>query len=232
MKKKKVFIVCGALFTAIVLSACFYVGIGSNNVENKMWNYLKENNYDESDIKSVDVKHSFMNILLSYNEWAVDVVFEDDPDSVYKYTLKDGRIGESGVSGASNKEDLNHLSETNDFGFSYKIVEGSFVRGGRVGFSVALTNQQSESYVWTGSESNYRANVKLSCMKDGTESFICFPELIPDTDDVAEHEVGAGETQSFDYYFTVPDNVAAGEYSLVCSFGNSTETFNNVFTLE
>ena len=49
-----------------------------------------------------------MNILLSYNEWTIDVVFEDEPTTIYKYTLKDGIIVESGVSGTTDKEDLKH----------------------------------------------------------------------------------------------------------------------------
>ncbi len=122
--------------------------------------------------------------------------------------------------------------KANDFGFSYNITEGSFVRGERVGISVALTNQKNGSYVWTGSESNYRASVRLICKDGDTESFICLPELIPDTDDMTEHEMVAGETRTFDYYFTLPANAASGEYSLECRFGNSAETFDNVFTLE
>ena len=90
--KKKVCIICGVLVAIIILSGCLYVGIQGKNIENRMWDYLKENGYEEAEIKSVDVKHSFMNVLLSYNEWIVDVVFEDEPTSVYKYTMKDGAI--------------------------------------------------------------------------------------------------------------------------------------------
>lgn len=47
-------------------------------------------------------------IVLSYNEWTIEVVYEDEPTSVYKYTLRDGSIVESGVSGTTDKEDLKH----------------------------------------------------------------------------------------------------------------------------
>lgn len=73
-----------------------------------MWDYLEQENYSETDIQSLEVKHSFMNILLSYNEWTIEVVYEDEPTSVYKYTLRDGSIVESGVSGTTDKEDLKH----------------------------------------------------------------------------------------------------------------------------
>ena len=112
---KKIYKICSVLLAAIVLCGIIYVGIGSNRIENKAWDYLKENNYSEADIKSLDVKHSFVNILLSYNEWIIDVVFEDEPDSIYKYTLRDGEIVESGVSGTTDKEALKHMIEKDNF---------------------------------------------------------------------------------------------------------------------
>lgn len=106
--KKKVITGCCILLVLIILGGFLYVGIGRNTLENKMWDYLKQENYTETDIQSIEVKHSFANILLSYNEWTIDVVYEDEPTSIYKYTLKDGNIVESGVSGTTEKEDLKH----------------------------------------------------------------------------------------------------------------------------
>ena len=106
--KKKVITGCCILLVLIILGRFLYVGIGRSNLESKMWDYLKQENYTESDIQSIEVKHSFANILLSYNEWTIEVVYEDEPTSVYKYTLRDGSIVESGVSGTTDKEDLKH----------------------------------------------------------------------------------------------------------------------------
>ena len=107
MKKKLMIGVC--IMLAVVILGCFlYVGIGKANIENKMWGYLKEQNYSETDIKSVEVNHSFANILLSYKEWSIHVVYEDEPTSIYVYTIKNGNIIEAGVSGTTDKEDLKH----------------------------------------------------------------------------------------------------------------------------
>lgn len=106
--KKKVITGCCILLVLIILGGFLYVGIGRNNLENKMWDYLKQENYTEADIQSIEVRHSFANILLSYNEWTIEVVYEDEPTSVYKYTIRDGSIVESGVSGTTEKEDLKH----------------------------------------------------------------------------------------------------------------------------
>ena len=107
MKKKLMTGIC-IFLAVIVLGSFLYVGIGKNAIENKMRDYLKQNNYSGTDIQSIEVKHSFVNILLSYNEWTIDVVYEDEPTSVYSYTLKDGTIVESGVSGTTDKENLKH----------------------------------------------------------------------------------------------------------------------------
>ena len=107
MKKKLLIGVC-VLLVVIILGSFLYVGIGKNNIENKMWNYLKQEDYSETDIQSIEVKHSFANILLSYNEWIISVVYEDEPTSIYKYTVRDGDIVESGVSGTTDKENLKH----------------------------------------------------------------------------------------------------------------------------
>ena len=138
-------------------------------------------------------------------------------------------LGLVGCNTTQNKQ--NDLSETADFGFSYKHIEGTFANGERVGLSVELINQQNEDYVWTGSQSNYRARVKLVCNNGGTEYSIS-PEPIPDTDDMSTHEVKAGQARSFDFYFTIPADAVSGKYSLVCNFEGSTQTFENVFELK
>lgn len=107
MKKKSTIIIVAVLLT-IVLCAVIYVGVGSNSIKDKMWDYLQENNYEEADIQSINVKHSFINIILSYDEWIIDVVYADEPTSVYTYTFRDGNIVEGGVSGTTDKEDLKH----------------------------------------------------------------------------------------------------------------------------
>jgi len=111
MKKKTVIILSIVLILLVALGVGALIKISNNKVEQmegKMWEYLADNGYAESEIKSVEVKHSFLNAILSYNEWTVDVVFMDEPTSVYKYTVENGKIVQSGVSGTTNKEDLKH----------------------------------------------------------------------------------------------------------------------------
>ena len=73
-----------------------------------MWEYLEEKGYMHTEIQSIDVNHSFLNIILSYNEWSIAVVYTDEPTSIYYYHIKNGSIVEDGVSGTTDKEDLKH----------------------------------------------------------------------------------------------------------------------------
>jgi len=82
--------------------------IGSNNIEKKAWNYLESKGYKTEEIQSLGVTHSFLNPILSYDEWTIKVVYVDEPTSVYSYRLVDDEIVEGGVSGTTDKEDLKH----------------------------------------------------------------------------------------------------------------------------
>lgn len=93
---------------ALLITMGGYVIIGSSNVEKKAWDYLKCKGYQEEEIQRLEVTHSFLNVILSYDEWKIKVVYSDEPTSTYSYRIVDGKIVEGGVSGATDKEDLKH----------------------------------------------------------------------------------------------------------------------------
>ncbi|HCR82836.1 MAG TPA: hypothetical protein DIW07_05385 [Lachnospiraceae bacterium] len=107
MKRKGIIIpVC--VITVFIVSIAIYIFAGTKKAENLMWEYLDGKGYTQTEIQSIDVNHSFLNIILSYNEWNIKVIYTDEPTSIYSYHIKDGSIAEGGVSGTTNKEDLKH----------------------------------------------------------------------------------------------------------------------------
>ena len=106
---KKVIAFIGVVVLIMVVGASIYVTVGKNNRETKMWEYLKEKNYTESDIVSVDVGHSFFSKFLGYGEWSISVVYSDEPETIYGYRIKNGEIVLTSVSGGGEKEELKHL---------------------------------------------------------------------------------------------------------------------------
>ena len=125
------------------------------------------------------------------------------------------------------KEDL----PSDAFDFSYKILEGSFERGEQVRVVIDMTNQQRKSYKWRGASTDYRPSVELVRINEGKEYHI-YPDGMLETDDCGNYEVKRGETRSFSFRFNLPVNAISGEYKLVCSFENSTQTFGKVFEIK
>jgi hypothetical protein len=107
MKKKGAAIAAG-ITVFLFAAGAVYTLLGSGRVERKTWEYLADEGYAQQDIQSVKVRHSFLNILLRYHEWTAEVVYADEPTSLYYYYPKDGGMAAGGVSGTTEKENLKH----------------------------------------------------------------------------------------------------------------------------
>ena len=105
---KKAVIIIVTVLAIVVISPFLYVSIGEKNAEKLMWEHLGNKGYTTEQIKNIDINHSFLNVILSYNEWNIKVQYADEPDAIYGYTIRDGKIVESGVTGDVDKEDLKH----------------------------------------------------------------------------------------------------------------------------
>ncbi|NLW24462.1 MAG: DUF3139 domain-containing protein [Clostridia bacterium] len=106
--KKKRFKIIAIILVTVVLICSAYVFMGAKKAEKLTWEYLKAKGYTAEQIKKIDINHSFLNIILSYNEWIIKVEFVDEPNVFYIHTIKDGKIVETGVSGDVDKENLKH----------------------------------------------------------------------------------------------------------------------------
>lgn len=106
--KNKYVVFIGIFIAVAAVATNLYVGFESRTMKTKIWEYLRQEGYRETDIQSVKVKHSFANKILSYGEWKIAVVYADEPESTYTYTLRDGKIREGGVSTTLEKEALKH----------------------------------------------------------------------------------------------------------------------------
>ena len=105
VKKKIVFIV----LTVIIIGLISYVLIGGAIIKNKMNDYLIDKGYLTNEIENIKVSHSFINVLLSYNEWNITVKYADEPEVLYFYTYKNKEIVTNGIGGAgAEKDNLKH----------------------------------------------------------------------------------------------------------------------------
>ncbi len=92
----------------VVLAGYIYVVSGAKRVEAMMWGHLADRGYQQEEIKSVEVYHSFLSPLFSRSRWAIRVRYDDEPGVIYHYTVKDDRIKDDGISGSADKEKLKH----------------------------------------------------------------------------------------------------------------------------
>ena len=95
--KKKIIIIC--LLTAVIIAGImFYKFAAGNDIRNKTYDYLETKGYTEDDIADIEIKHSFINKILSYNEWRIFVEFESTPNVIFAFTYRNNEIIKQGVS--------------------------------------------------------------------------------------------------------------------------------------
>lgn len=121
-------------------------------------------------------------------------------------------------------------SSSDSFSFSYSIGHGELIKGGRIEITVTLTNNSDKKYSYSGSESDFRAEVKLFC-KNGATEYIVPAEPVPSTDDVGKHVIAPHESRAFTFYFSIPDTAPSGDYNLSVAYQGSDATYSKIFTL-
>lgn len=109
---RKVLAVCITLSMVTVPMGSFYLYVlsGEKTRHEATLSYLKEDRgYKQNEINRVDVDHSFLSLLLSYQPWSIKVVFKDEPDAIYYYHYEDGVMSQGGLSGSTPDELYHHL---------------------------------------------------------------------------------------------------------------------------
>lgn len=113
MKRKK-------LLTATVMALCVIIALLYLNVfvqqkfiRTYTYTELEYRGYTAQDVREITIHHSYLNRILSYNEWRISVEFETEPDILFWFTYRDHRIVFQGVSGEPmpDKETILDYSE-------------------------------------------------------------------------------------------------------------------------
>ncbi|MBR2489931.1 MAG: hypothetical protein IKB65_00405 [Ruminiclostridium sp.] len=81
---------------AVVL--CLNVLVQQKFIRTYTYTELEYRGYSAQDVCEITVKHSYLNRLLSYNEWRIAVEFEEEPDILFWFTYRDDQIVFQGVS--------------------------------------------------------------------------------------------------------------------------------------
>lgn len=118
MKNKKIIIILTVVLIFIGIIFCYKV-IAGNNIKNKTYDFLETKGYTKNDISNIEIKHSFLNKILSYNEWIIFVEFESEPDIIFEFTYRNKEIIEQGVT----SDDLLDKDEIKEYEEKFKNGE-------------------------------------------------------------------------------------------------------------
>ena len=86
------------IFAVITVVLCLNIWVQQKFIKTYTYTELEYRGYTAQDISEVKIKHSYLNRILSYNEWRISVEFEKKPDVSFWFTYRDNKIIFQGVS--------------------------------------------------------------------------------------------------------------------------------------
>ena len=97
MKKKKAFIIGVVVLVVIVFALNLNVFVVKKFIKTYTYAELENRGYTAQDVSEIIIKHSYLNRILSYNEWIISVEFKKEPDILFRFTYREDKIIFEGV---------------------------------------------------------------------------------------------------------------------------------------
>lgn len=98
MKRKKVFVATIMVLVVVAVALCLNVFVQQKFIRTYTYTELEYRGYTAEDVSEIKIKHSYLNRILSYNEWRISVEFEKKPGIFFWFTYRDAKIIFQGVS--------------------------------------------------------------------------------------------------------------------------------------
>lgn len=113
MKKKKALMISAVVLVVIVFALSLNVFVMRKFIKTYTYTALEYRGYTSQDVSELKIKHSYLNRILSYNEWIISVEFKKEPDILFQFTYRDDKIVFEGVSSEPmlDKEEILNYSE-------------------------------------------------------------------------------------------------------------------------
>ena len=98
---------------AVIALLCLNVFIQQKFIRTYTYTELEYRGYTAQDVREIKINHSYLNRILSYNEWRISVEFEKEPNILFWFTYRDNKIIFQGVSSDPmlDKEEVLDYSE-------------------------------------------------------------------------------------------------------------------------
>ena len=113
MKIKKAFKISIIVLLILIILLCLNVLVQKKFIKTYTYTELENRGYTAQDVSKIKINHSYLNRILSYNEWRISVEFEKEPNIVFWFTYRDSEIVFQGVSSEPmlDKEEIQDYSE-------------------------------------------------------------------------------------------------------------------------
>ena len=113
VKKKKAFIIGVVVLVVIVFALNLNVFVVKKFIKTYTYAELENRGYTAQDVSEIIIKHSYLNRILSYNEWIISVEFKKEPGVLFQFTYRDDKIIFQGVTSEPmlDKEEILDYSE-------------------------------------------------------------------------------------------------------------------------
>ena len=113
VKKKKAFIIGVVVLVVIIFALSMNIFVMQKLIKTYTYTELEYRGYTTQDISEIKIKHSYLNRILSYNEWIISVEFKKEPDVLFRFTYRNDKIIFEGVSSEPmlDKEEILDYSE-------------------------------------------------------------------------------------------------------------------------
>lgn len=114
MGKRKKALIAGLVVLAVIVSAfSLNVFVMQKFIKTYTYTELEYRGYTAQDVRKIEIKHSYMNRLLGYDEWIISVEFKKVPDILFRFTYRDDKVLFQGVSSEPvlDKEEILYYSE-------------------------------------------------------------------------------------------------------------------------
>jgi len=98
MKRNKLFMAMILVLIAFLVVLYLNVLVQQKFIQTYTYTELEYRGYTPQDVSEIEIKHSYLNRMLGYNEWRISVEFEEEPDILFWFTYRDNKIVFQGVS--------------------------------------------------------------------------------------------------------------------------------------
>ena len=98
MKRKKVLMATIIALVVFAVALCLNVFVQQKFIKTYTYTELEYRGYTAQDVDELKINHSYLNRLLSYNEWRISVEFVKVPDVLFWFTYRNDKIIFQGVS--------------------------------------------------------------------------------------------------------------------------------------